>query len=620
MNRRIKASVISIGADGFLIGVKIILAFLSGSAALLADAYHSLSDLFVSLAVLLGASARTWLEKREERKAAEAGTQVLPEDMDENEPPSEESPAKAGPEGKIFPERKPGYWIEAAIAYVISLVILYIPYVIISGVRENKNNDLKYAWVAVLGVIICIVIAYFLSRYKLIMGREVESPALVADGYHSRMDMFTSLAVLASLMGQMIGIRLDPLVAVVIAVMIGMIGLELFVTSIIGFINGSPLRRQSLFTWLNKQAEVGFAYLAMKLLGRDLGLADLRLAERLSLRRWYSHRRLAVLLGLVLIVYAGSGVTMIRLGETGVRLFCGRIVATDLSSGLTWSYPWPLGEVKRVRLQDIQRVELGFRTDSKIVGSISPSLWESSHVVKGYRKVKKESISLSGDENIIDISLVLHYRLTDPVTALFRVNGIKRVLNGLLEASVRQVLATQKADQLLVENRKGVLESIAVLVREKQAALGLGVEILDVFCHDLHPPVEVVDAFRDVFSARESRAQMLNEAETYRNTSLPQARSDSLQKLLDATADATERRERATGDAGRFALTSAAARRNPDVTHYRLFIEMAERGLQGKRKIIADPAVNRGGYKLWLFAPEKGGFPFGMKNAEGAVK
>ncbi len=601
MNKRIKASLISISTDIFLIATKSTLAALSGSAALLADAYHSLSDLFVSLAVLSGSAFRSWMEKRELLQSTQAESAENENSLELQEV----SPAKAE-EDEDSPPAKPGYWVEAGITYIISLIILYLPYEIISGISKQKKYDLEYTWLAIIGVIACIVITYFISRYKLLAGREVDSPALVADGYHSRMDMFTSVAVLFSMLGQIIGIKLDPLVAVVIAVMIGIVGLELFITSVVALARKSGLKRLSLFAWLYEQTERVFTFLAGLFVGKQLKLSDLHLAERLSPERWYSHRRLAVLVVVFVSAYFLSGLTMIRPEETGVKLRFGHIENDHLQPGLTYRLPWPFESIKRIRMQEIRRVEFGFRTDDRLNTSISPTLWETKHGTRGYKKKKKESITLTGDENIIDISLVLHYRPTNPIDTLFRVNRMDNVLRGLLESSLRKTISVRKADSLLVENRQEALNAILDDVRAHIKQLDLGVEAMALYCHDLHPPLEVVGAFRDVFSAREEKIQLLNNAETHRNTALPEARSKSYQSLHEAQADRIERREKAIGDAKNFALVSKAYRRQPKLTAYRMFIEMAEIGMAGKRKIIADPEVNRGGYRLWMFAPENG--------------
>ena len=75
-------------------------------------------------------------------------------------------------------------------------------------------------WVAAAGVIGFLgneVVAVFRIR----VGREIDSVALVADGYHARVDGLTSLAVVLGALGVWLGFPLaDPLVGLIITVMI----------------------------------------------------------------------------------------------------------------------------------------------------------------------------------------------------------------------------------------------------------------------------------------------------------------------------------------------------------------------------------------------------------------
>ncbi len=611
MNRKIKASLISICSDVLMISIKAVLASLSGSAALLADAYHSLSDLFVSISVLTGAASRSYVEKRAEACAqsqTETGTQTATEETG-----SEQSAATDEAQSESARKNAPGYWIEAGIAYIISLVILYLPVEIISGLADSGSYEIRNTWIAVIGVVLCIIIAYFLSRFKIQVGAETDSPALAADGYHTRMDMFSSIAVLFSLMGHQIGIRLDPLVAIIIAVLIGITGLELFITSVMGFVQKTSLRDLSLWGRINAGADRAFSYTVMRFTGRSVSLSEFNLVGRFSPHKFLTPRRLALWLFLASALWFSSGLTTIAPDEIGVKFRFGRIVDGEIRPGLAYGLPWPLEKIERVNMTKIYGVELGFRTDQKAEGSFTSTLWEATHTVDGYRKERTESVSLTGDENIVDFSLVLHYRPLNAVVPFYKVNNIDEVLRGLLESGMRRVVAVKNADQLLVEDRQAILTEIKNELSEEVKRLELGVEIMGVYCHDLHPPLEVVEAFRSVFSAREEKARLLNEAESARNASLPQARADSRRKLLEAEAFEHEQKEHSGGDAENFRLKAEAYRIAPGVTSYRYYIETAEKGMAGKKKIIADPDANRGGYNLWFFAPEKLGGISGIK-------
>ena len=271
-----------------------------------------------------------------------------------------------------------------------------------------------------------------------------------------------------------------------------------------------------------------------------------------------------------------------------------------------FALPWPFEKIHKVNAQRVYRVEIGFRTDPNIIKSVSAFLWEATHQVPGYQKILEESIGFSGDENLVDLSLVVHYRPRDAVVHLFRVSRIHDIMRGITESFMREVLATERADLMMTDGRRRILERLKELISEEVDRLDLGVKVFSVFCHDLHPPLNVVDAFREVFSAREDRERIINDAESYRNEALPRVRAESEKRLADALAYELEKRIKAEGDAQKFLLRAEAYQQAPDITGYRLFLETVEATLAGKEKIIAHPKANLGGYRFWLFGPGKG--------------
>lgn len=601
MDRRIRTSLIGIVADIVLISIKGTLAAFTGSQALAADALHSLTDLFISFSVLSGILIRRWRERSadglEEVAAAE---QVSEAAVESKEIEEEEAPKKS---------RSPrGSWIEALVAYIVSLFILYMPYEILTGIGEKKNVYIQNVWWAILGTIACIAIAYYISRFKIMVGRESDSLSLEADGQHSRMDMYTSFAVLFSIVGQMIGIRLDPIVAVIIAVLIAITGLHLFVLSLVSLARKTDIKHMAFWGWLFSLADNLLGRVSKLFLGRSISLPRFKFPGPGFFKRCFTVKRTAVAASIVLAVYLLTGITVVEPDRIGVSLSFGAIKNARLEPGLHYHFPWPIGKIKKIEANHIYRVEIGFRTNPDIKGSISSLLWETRHSKQGYLKMKTESISLTGDINLLDLSLVVHYRPKDAVVHHFRINQVGELIRGLTESTMREVLATHVADSLFSNNRRILQESIKRKLETDADRLVLGVDILSVYIHDLHPPLDVVSTYRDVFSAREDKAKLLNEAESRRNESLPRARAKSTLMLADAQAYEKEKKIRAEGEAEKFKLVSKAYRKAPEVTAYRLFIETLEKGLSGKSKIIADPEANRGGYRMWMFSPNKGPF------------
>ena len=586
MERRVRTSLVSIGTDIFLTSLKGTLAFLSGSLAILADAYHSFSDLIVSCTVLTG----ILLRRQRERKAS----------PDTKTPQTRPSTT----EGTV-----PGYWIESLVAFFVSLVILYTAYEVVSKVIVGPLAPIRNVWIAVVGITACIAIAYLISRFKIMVGRETDSPALVADGYHSRMDMFTSIAVVLSIMGQWIGIPLDRVVAVLIAVMIAITGVNLFISSFVGFFRKSHVDVRGAWQIVFSILDWAIGIVSEHLFRRRVSLPEIDFSRLRPTRGFL--RRLAIGLAILLvIIYLRSGVTTVKPDETGVRFRFGAIVDKQLEPGLHLALPWPFEKIVKVNAKRVYRVEVGFRTDPALVLSDSLLIWETKHLVKGYDKVFDESVGFVGDENLVDSSVVVHYRPLDAVVHLFKVNKIHEVIRGLAESFMREALASEGSRLLMTDNRAHLLTRIKEMLSTEVDRLGLGVEVVAIFCHDLHPPLDAVSAYRDVFSAREDHARYINEAESYRNRELPRARAEAEKQRADALAYEMEKKVKAEGDAQKFVLTAGAYQEAPDVTGYRLFLETVEQGLAGKKKFIANPRANLGGYRLWLFTPgaSPGGF------------
>lgn len=574
MDRRVRTCLASIGTDIFLISLKGTLAVFTGSLAILADAYHSFSDLIVSSTVLTGILFR----RRQERKAGET------------HPPTTTTGAA------------PGYWIESLVTLFVALVILYTAYQVVSKVIVSPPDQIRIIWLAVMGITACAAIAYLISRFKIMVGRETDSPALVADGYHSRMDMFTSIAVLLSLMGQWIGIKLDPIVAVLIAVIIAITGINLFISSFVSFFRKSHVDVRTIWQKVFSLLNLAVGIVSERLFRRRISLPEIDIT-RLHPKVWFSRRLGIGLAILVLIIYLRSGITIVKPDEIGVHFRFGAIVDRHLDPGLHFALPWPFERIYKVNAMRVYRMEVGFRTDPTLLRSVTGLLWEAKHGVPGYQKIYEESVAFAGDETLVDIGLVIHYRPLDAVTHLFRVNQIHEIMRGLLESYMREVLATELSGRLMTDDRSRVIKRLKEAISKEVERLGLGVEVLAVFCHDVHPPLDAVSAYRDVFSAREDKVKYINEAESYRNQAIPRARAKSAKQLANALAYEIEKKVKAKGDAQKFLLTARAYQQAPDVTGYRLYLETIEKGLAGKKKYIANPEANLGGYRLWLFTP-----------------
>ncbi len=300
-----------------------------------------------------------------------------------------------------------------------------------------------------------------------------------------------------------------------------------------------------------------------------------------------------------------SGCYTVRVGEVGVVQRFGAAVAPTVAPGLHYRAPWPISRVRKVKTKEVKALEIGFRTPSGALGAEPPAYeWNIQHRGGRYVKQPDEAVIFTGDENLVEINAVVHYRVCTASRFLFGSREVARVLRGAAERSLRSVLNTTPLDDILTAGRRRVEEQVAADLSTRLRDYDLGVAIIGVRLQDVHPPVEVVDAFRDVASAWEERSKLKNEAEGYAFEQEHLAAGQAAARLAQAQGYLVSRKVRAEGEAEGFADRASARRAAPGVTDLRLQREAVERALGPLRKVITDPRTS--GRRQLLVLPEAG--------------
>ena len=206
--------------------------------------------------------------------------------------------------------------------------------------------------------------------------------------------------------------------------------------------------------------------------------------------------------------------------------------------------------------------------------------------------MEKESLMLTGDENIVDAEMIVQYKIKDPVAYLFRIVEPELTVREAAEASLRTVVGRNKIDETLtIENsqfggNKNQLQSILDNYNS-------GIHVVAVQLQDVSPPKEVIGAFKDVASAKEDKNRMINQAEGYRNDVIPKARGEGEAMIRDAEGFKESRIKRAEGDAAKFTTILKEYRKAKTITEKRLYLETMEKVLPNIEKIIV-PDKNSG--------------------------
>lgn len=275
------------------------------------------------------------------------------------------------------------------------------------------------------------------------------------------------------------------------------------------------------------------------------------------------------IIGIALIFWLFTGVYTVGPDEVGVVQRFGKYIRV-VQSGLNYHMPFPIETVKTPKVTEVKRIEIGFRTIGK----------------NQYRTVERESLMLTGDENIVDAELIVQYKIKEPINYLFNFVGPELTMREASEASLRTVVGRHNIDEALTSGKLMIQEETKELLQSILDKYETGVQVVAVQLQDVSPPKQVIDSFKDVASAKEDKNRMINEAEGYRNNVIPKARGEAQSMILEAEGFRESRISRAEGDVAKFKAILKEYSKAKDVTRKRLYLEAMEEILPGLEKYI----------------------------------
>ncbi|TDQ38932.1 FtsH protease activity modulator HflK [Thiopseudomonas denitrificans] len=208
------------------------------------------------------------------------------------------------------------------------------------------------------------------------------------------------------------------------------------------------------------------------------------------------------------------------------------------------------------------------------------------HNVTRERAYSRQGPMLTEDENIIEVPLTVQYKISNLQDFVLNVDGPEISLQHATESALRHVVGSTVMDQVLTEGR----ELLAVDVHERlQRFLDLyrtGIAVTQVNVQNAQAPREVQEAFDDVIRAREDEQREKNNAETYANGVVPEARGLAQRILEEANGYRDEVIARAEGESERFTKLLAEYRKAPEVTRQRLYLETMEEMYSNSSKVL----------------------------------
>ncbi len=278
-----------------------------------------------------------------------------------------------------------------------------------------------------------------------------------------------------------------------------------------------------------------------------------------------------VTLGLVglLVLWLFASFYSVRPEERSVELLFGSFYKTG-NPGLNFA-PWPV-----VRHEIVQ-------TTTERVTEVGTG-----------RSALDTGLMLTRDEAVVDIEFQVVWNVSDPARLLFNLADPRETVRAASESAMRDIIARSELSPILNRDRGAIAADLRAAVQELLDSYESGINVIRVNFDKADPPEQVINAFRDVQTARQERDRLEREADAYANRVLAQARGQAAQIQEEAEAYRAEVINNAQGEAARFVSVYSEYINAPEVTRRRMYLETMERVLGDMNLTILDNVTATG--------------------------
>ena len=291
------------------------------------------------------------------------------------------------------------------------------------------------------------------------------------------------------------------------------------------------------------------------------------------------------LLAIILFLWLLNGIYKIDTNQQGVVLYFGKFYKIA-EPGLNYMLPYPIGNLYKVPVTNINKEEFGFRSAGNVTN------------------MDNESLMLTGDENIVDIDFEVQWRIKSATDYIFNVQNPALTIRMATESAMREIIGKRKIDDALATKKSEIENEVLVLLQQILDSYKSGIEIQEILDNyksgieillvqllRVDPPKEVIAAVRDVQTANADKERKINEAETYRNDIIPKARGEAESIIKSAEGYKESTIKNAEGEVAYFKNIYKEYVKNPVLTKKRIYLETMENVMKNVDKTIINDTV-----------------------------
>jgi membrane protease subunit HflK len=280
----------------------------------------------------------------------------------------------------------------------------------------------------------------------------------------------------------------------------------------------------------------------------------------------------ALIGGVVVLVWLGSGVFIVQEGQQAVVTSFGRYSHT-VDAGFQWRFPYPFQAHETINVTQLRSTEVGRNLVSQATGL-------------------RDSSMLTQDENIVDIRFTVQYRIKNAREFLFENRDPEGAVTLAAESAVREIVGKSKIDSVLYEQRDAIASQLVQSIQAQLDRLKTGIVMVNVNVQSVQPPEQVQAAFEDTLKAGQDGDRLKKEGQAYASSEIPKAQGTAARLREEAEGYKSRVVSQAEGDADRFSRQLAEYQKAPQVTRERLYIDTMREIYSNVTKVMIDARNN----------------------------
>ena len=172
----------------------------------------------------------------------------------------------------------------------------------------------------------------------------------------------------------------------------------------------------------------------------------------------WTRERIALAIAVVWIL---SGVYLVAPDQQAVETLFGKVVAPRVMPGLHYALPWPLERVTKLKVRQLQRLVVGGDLPDSVLGRTRPLV----------------SQFITGDQNIINMRVVVQYSVGMPADYLFRMQDVGKAVGAAVEAEMASRIAHRPVDPVLTTEKAAIQEEVRAAAQKRINDYQAGVQL-----------------------------------------------------------------------------------------------------------------------------------------------